>query len=326
MENCRFLKNIYAKQLANDDAPKAIDDGPWRDGDDDDDNEQDRNPCHQYVNPTKTVHSIFGGKVSLESKRERKLLKQACLSVVNTNDLISDPRLPAWSHREISFSRVDRWAAIPEPGRFPLVLDPCINSVWFERVLVDGGSSIDILFRSSLPALKLTQADLKPYDAQFWSVLPGQSSIPLGQITLPVQFGNPNHFRTDYVNFVVTDFEDTYHATLGRPALTKFMAIPHYSYLVLKMPTEQGVLILRGNVYTAYTCEEESFKVAEATDLSVRMEQTLVDASKIPAGQLEIPERQAPRKHIKSNEHKEIYLVDDDPSKIALIEANLDSK
>jgi hypothetical protein len=28
MENYRFLKNIYAKQLANDDASKAIDDGP----------------------------------------------------------------------------------------------------------------------------------------------------------------------------------------------------------------------------------------------------------------------------------------------------------
>jgi hypothetical protein len=167
MENCRFLKNIYAKQLANDDAPKAIDDGPWRDGDDDDDDEQDRNPRHQYVNPTKTIHSIFGGKVSLESKRERKLLKWACLSVVNTDDLISDPRLPAWSQHEISFSRADRWATILEPGRFPLVLDLCINSVRFERVLMDGGSSIDILFHISLPALKLTQANLKPYDAQF---------------------------------------------------------------------------------------------------------------------------------------------------------------
>jgi hypothetical protein len=59
MENCCFLKNIYAKQLANDDAPKAIDDGPWRDSDDDDDDEQDRNPRHQYVNPTKTAHFIF---------------------------------------------------------------------------------------------------------------------------------------------------------------------------------------------------------------------------------------------------------------------------
>jgi hypothetical protein len=72
------------------------------------------------------------------------------------------------------------------------------------------------------------------------------------------------------------------------------------------MPTEQGVLTLRGNVYIAYNYEEESFKVVGATDLSIRMEQTLVDASKILAGQLEILERQAPRKHIKSNEHKEI--------------------
>jgi hypothetical protein len=85
MENCRFLRNIYANQLANDDALKAIDDGPWHDGDDDDDDAQDV-------------------KVSLESKRERKLLKRACLSIVNIDDLISDPRLLAWSHREISFS------------------------------------------------------------------------------------------------------------------------------------------------------------------------------------------------------------------------------
>jgi muramoyltetrapeptide carboxypeptidase LdcA involved in peptidoglycan recycling len=104
------------------------------------------------------------------------------------------------------------------------------------------------------------------------------------------------------------------------------MAVPHYSYLVLKMPTEQGVLTLKGNVYTANTCEEESFKVAEATDLSIHMEQTLVDASKIPVGHLESLEHQASRKHIKSNEHKEIQLVDDDLCKTALIGANLDPK
>jgi hypothetical protein len=248
------------------------------------------------------------------------------LSVINTDDLISDPRLLAWSHHKISFSRADRWATISELGCFALVLDPCINSVQFEQVLVDGGSSIDILFCSSLSALKLTKADLKPYDAQFLGILPRQSSIPLGQITLPVQFSTPNHFRTDYVNFMVADFKGTYHDILGRPALTKFMVMPHYSYLVLKMPTEQGVLTLRGNVYTAYTYEEESFKVAEAIDLSIHMEQTLVDASKILTGQLEIPESQVPQKHIKSNEHKEIQLVDDDPSKTALIGVNLDPK
>ena len=52
---------------------------------------------------------------------------------------------------------------------------------------------------------------------------------------LPMQFGTPDHFHTDYVNFMVADFEGTYHAILGRPTLTKFMAIPHHMYLVLKI-------------------------------------------------------------------------------------------
>ena len=84
---------------------------------------------------------------------------------------VARPRRGRRLAREISFNRQDQWAAISEPGRFPLILDPCINSVRFEHVLVDGGSSIDILFHNSLPALKLTPTQLKPYDAQFWGVL-----------------------------------------------------------------------------------------------------------------------------------------------------------
>ena len=121
------------------------------------------------------------------------------------------------------------------------------------------------------------------------SVLPGQSSIPLGQITLPVQFGTPDQFRTEFVNFVVADFDGTYHAILGRPSLTKFMVVPHYSYLVLKMPTENCVLTARGNVYIAYTCEEESFKITEAIDLSIRMAETVAQAAQVPSDQLKLP-------------------------------------
>ena len=60
------------------------------------------------------------------------------------------------------------------------------------------------------------------------------------------------------------------------------MAIPHYRYLVLKMPTEKGVLTLKGNVYAAYTCEDDSFKIAEAHDLSIRMAKTMLDSKKTP--------------------------------------------
>jgi len=69
------------------------------------------------------------------------------------------------------------------------------------------------------------------------------------------------------------------------------MAVPHYSYLVLKMPTEKDVLTVRGNVYTAYTCEEESFKITEAIDLSICMAETIAKAMQVPPDQLQLPEQ-----------------------------------
>ena len=105
-----------------------------------------------------------------------------------------------------------------------------------------------------------------------------------------------------------------------------FLALPHYSYLVLKMPAEKSVLTIRGNVYTAYTCEEESFKITEAIDLSIQMAETVFQAAQISSDQLKLPEQQAPRKSTKSKEHKEVQLVDVDPEKTALIGANLDTK
>ena len=177
MEECRVLRSIYTRWVAQGDATKTTGKHDRRNQEDEDD-DQDRDPRHQYVNPTDVVHSIFGGKVLIESKCERKLLKRACLNMDSSNGLITDPKFPPWSHREISFNRQDQWAAIPEPGRFPFILNPCINSVRFERVLMDSGSSIDILFHNILPTLKLTPAQLKPYKAQFWGVLIGQSSVP----------------------------------------------------------------------------------------------------------------------------------------------------
>ena len=81
------------------------------------------------------------------------------------------------------------------------------------------------------------------------------------------------------MNFFVADFNTAYHAILGRPALSKFMVMPHYVYLVLKIPTEQGVLTLRTNVSTAYECER-GLALAEAMDLSARMEACIAGSKK----------------------------------------------
>ena len=57
----------------------------------------------------------------------------------------------------------------------------------------------------------------------------------------------------------------------SRLALAKFMAMSLYTYLVLKMPTEQGILSLRTNLDITYACEKGSFVLTEATDISICM-------------------------------------------------------
>jgi hypothetical protein len=132
-------------------------------------------------------------------------------------------------------------------------LDPVIRNVQFEKVLIDGSSALDILFRNTLTELDIKLEELEPYNAPLWGVLLRQTCQPLGQITLAVQFGTADHFRIDYVNFIVADFEETYHAILGRPALAKFMVISHYVYLLLKMPTEKGLISLSGVMFSSPT-------------------------------------------------------------------------
>ena len=97
----------------------------------------------------------------------------------------------------------------------------------------------------------------------------GRASRPLGEVTLPVQFGTASNYRVEHINFYVANFDTAYHTIIGWPALAKFMVVPHYAYLVVKMPSPAGVLTLRANLSVAYAYETESLALTEATDLSI---------------------------------------------------------
>ena len=108
------------------------------------------------------------------------------MSVTTYDDTITDPKYLDWSEYPITFSRADQWVDIPYPGCFPLVLDPIIKSMHFQKVLIDGGSVLNILFSRSLAMLGLTKEDLTPMDSLFWGIVPRKVAQPLGQITLTV--------------------------------------------------------------------------------------------------------------------------------------------
>ena len=87
--------------------------------------------------------------------------------------------------------------------------------------------------------------------------------MPLSMITLSVMFGDLVHYRKETLSFEVVDFEGPYHAILGRSYYTKFMAIPSYAYLKLKMLGPRGVTTVIGNFQDTYECERLAIKQAQ---------------------------------------------------------------
>jgi hypothetical protein len=62
----------------------------------------------------------------------------------------------------------------------------------------------------------------------------------------------------------VVGFRGTYHAVLGRPCYAKFMVVPNYTYLKLKMPGPNGVITVGSTYRQAYECDVECVEYAEA--------------------------------------------------------------
>ena len=59
----------------------------------------------------------------------------------------------------------------------------------------------------------------------------------------------------------MVDFLGSYHAILGRPCYAKFMAIPNYNYLKLKMPGPNNVITMGSTFSHAYTCDHEHYEL-----------------------------------------------------------------
>jgi hypothetical protein len=129
---------------------------------------------------------------------------------------------------------------------------------------------------------------LVPSKSPFYGIIPGNAVHPLGTVVLPVTFGTRENYRTEFINFEVANFESSYHAILGRPALAKFMAVPHYVYLLLKMPGRSRVLTLRGDLKKSYDCNQEMIQYASTARVPDASREALVAAQQLSQAGLEI--------------------------------------
>jgi hypothetical protein len=208
------------------------------------------------------VFLIFGGPTIDMSSRQRKRERHEVLAAEK-----APPSFLDWSEDDITFSREDHPNRIPNPGQYPLVVDPVIGNARFSKVLMDGGSSLNILYAHTLRLLGIGLDQLRPSTTPFHGVAPGKRVQPLGQIDLPVWFGTPDNYRKETLTFEVVGFRGAYHAILGRPCYAKFMAVPNYTYLKMKMPRPNSVITVGSSIKHAFDCDVECVEHAEALAL-----------------------------------------------------------
>ena len=95
------------------------------------------------------------------------------------------PRFMYWSEDAISWSIKEHPKVIPNPGGYALVLDPTFVgpsiNVRFSRVLVDNGSSINIMYRDTMIKLGITENMMQPSRTTFHGIVPGVSHAPMGK-------------------------------------------------------------------------------------------------------------------------------------------------
>jgi hypothetical protein len=191
-----------------------------------------------------------------------------------------------WSEKPISWSRADHPEVMPSPGSYALVLEATLatdrRAARFSRMLIDGGRSINILYRDTLKKLNVKTKQFMPTRTVFHGIVTGLSCAPIGKIKIDVLFGDKEHFRREAIWFEVVDLESPYHALLGRPALARFMAVPHYAYLKMKIPSSKGVITVAGDYKKSSECAAASSRLAES--LVIAEEKKMLDRVVAMAG------------------------------------------
>src|SRR5688572_33451576 len=130
-------------------------------------------------------------------------------------------------------------------GVLPLITAPVIANMRLHHVLIDGGASLNVISHAAFKQMQIPGSRLGP--SRPFSGIGPQSVYPLGSIALPVTFGTEENFRAENVVFDVAEVNLPFNTIIGRPTLYRFMAIAHYGYLVLKMPSPARILTVWGD-------------------------------------------------------------------------------
>ncbi|GAU41237.1 hypothetical protein TSUD_280360 [Trifolium subterraneum] len=162
---------------------------------------------------------------------------------------------------EISFNSEDGRDVIPHDDD-PLVIQVQIWSCDVKRVLIDSGSSVDILYWDAYKAMRLSDEQLNTYYDMLVR-FSGEQVHVMGHITLYTTFGEEENAKTIKVGYLVVKTPFTsYNIIIGRPSFNILGAVMSTLYMSIKYPLNNGkIRVVKGDQALARKYYESSLKI-----------------------------------------------------------------
>ncbi|KAK0571192.1 hypothetical protein LWI29_012293 [Acer saccharum] len=212
--------------------------------------------------PKATINTIFGRPHTGRSNREmmsevREVMYES--RSMEINSVQRNPKKGREGHDPITFTAEDSDGIDVKPND-AIIVGVRIAHRDVLRVMIDNGSSADILSARVYDELRLDRKDLKPFHVPLKG-FGGAEVRSLGTVKLPVRFGKAPYQRTILLDFVVVDIHNwPYNALLSRPFLNKSQAVTSTHALKIKFPIEFGVGELKGSQEMARRANLSIFK------------------------------------------------------------------
>ncbi|KAH9602975.1 hypothetical protein KSS87_000505, partial [Heliosperma pusillum] len=136
-----------------------------------------------------------------------------------------------------------------------LVISLSIGNCLVKKILIDTGSSVNLIMLETLRNMGFDKKDLSQRTVPLVG-FSGETKRSLGEITIPTFAGGINK----QVSYLVIDGPATYNVILGRPWIHGMRAIPSTYHQCVKFPTPWGVQEIRGDQEEARTCYKDALK------------------------------------------------------------------
>ena len=263
-----------------------------------------RQTTTQHQQPLGEIQVISGGFAGggeSSSARKAHLRSIRSTEIAEIQAVSKLPRLDT----SITFSNSDL-VGCQHPHDDPLVVRAVVAYKIVHRVLIDNGSSADIIFASTFDKMGIGREKLEPVNTNLRG-FSGEKVLPLGSIQLVLTLGDPPCQATTTARFLIVDAPSSYNMLLSRPSLNAIKAIPSAYHMMIKFPTVNGVGMVRGDQRVARECYSASMKQKTVDNIYLD-ELDMRD---------EVLTRPVP------SEELEPVLLDDDPGHLAYIGSKL---